>query len=436
MALKRGALTFSRFFVTGTPPRDLRKKYLESVKLRTFQPLEPEDEAVDSVGWCVMERPFDLDFELDKMFYDRFVLLGLRIDKWRIPAVLLRAQVADEEQRMLSKAGARERITRTEREEIKLRVIARLRRKLPPASRAFDVCWDLDTGRVLLFTHSAKVIAEFSALFEKTFGFEPVQDSPYAGAKRAELPKALGSRLEKVEPTSFMQGRKKLAAEPARKEAAKREAPKRDADTDADGDSDDADLDLLERIESTRFLGAEFLLWVWLRSEFVSNELVLGEAGEADAWLEKKLVFEHILDKNERVAIRGAQPTDGAEAREAVRGLKMPVSSRVGLRLGEREVAWDLHGPKFLIGSAALPAVLGDEGDDAFLERTSLIDELLSLSDELYFAFLRERLSPLWQEAWQPAIVAWAEGDSVPAAALKALAASSKPARRAKRAAR
>ncbi len=421
MPLKRGALTFTRLFVTGSPPRDLRKKYLEVVKLRKFQPLTPEDEATDSVGWCVMERPFDLDFEVDKIFYDRFVLLGFRIDKWRIPGPLLRAQVADEEQRMLSRAGSREKLTRAEREEIKLRVITRLRRKIPPASRAFDVCWDLDMGRVLLFTHSAKVIAEFAALFEKTFGMEPVQDSPYAAAKRAELPKALASRLEKVEPTSFVQGRKKLA------EAAKKEPAKREKDAE---ESDDDDLDLLERIETTRFLGAEFLLWIWLRAELVSGPLELGEAGEAEAWLEKKLLFEHILDKNERVAIRGVQPTDGAEAREAVRGLKLPVSSRVGLRLGEREVAWDAQGPKFLIGSATLPQVLGDEGDDAFLERTSLIDELLSLSDELYFTFLRDRLSPLWQDAWQPAIVAWAEGEGVPPAALKAIGASAKATRR------
>lgn len=416
MGLRRGALTFTRFLVTGQPPRDLRKKYFDAVRLRAFQPLSPDDEASEAVGWCVMERPFDLDFEPDKIFYDRFVLLGFRVDKWRIPSALLRAQVQDEEQRLLSRNG-REKLTRGEREEIKQKVLARLRRKIPPVSRAFDVFWDLDSGLVLLFTHSKRVVNEFTALFEKTFGFEPVADSPYGAAKRSELPKALLNRLQSVEPTSFTQARQKLAAREKPLEAPKPEPEQR-----SDGENDE----LYERIESTRFLGSEFLLWIWLRAELLSPELSLGALGDAEAWLERSLAFEHLLDKNEKVLVRGVLPTGSAEAREAVRNLKMPVSSRVTLRLGDQDLAWNFNGPKFLIGGAALPKVSKEGDDDAFLERVALIEQLLAASDALYTAFLRERLAPLWQEAWQPAIVAWAEGEAVPTGALKALAATTK----------
>jgi recombination associated protein RdgC len=420
MGLRRGALTFTRLFVTGKPPKDLRKRYLDAVRLRGFQALKPEEEASEAVGWCVIERPFDLDFEPDKIFYDRFVLLGLRVDKWRIPGPLLRAQVHDEEQRMLSRAG-REKLTRAEREEVKLRVIGRLRRKIPPVSRAFDAFWDLDAGTVLLFTHSTRVIAEFGALFEKTFGFEPVQDSPYVAAKRADLPKALLERLERVEPTSFSQGRKKLAAKASEKKA--EPAPAED---------DDEMDDVLERIESTRFLGAELLLWVWLRAELVSEKVSLGELGEGEAWLEKKLAFEHVLDKSEKVTIRGVQPTGTSEAREAIRNMKLPVSSRIALRLGDHELGYDLQGLKLAVGSATLPSVVDGEGDDAFLERTALIEQLLTICDGLYFAFLRERLAPLWQEAWQPAIAAWADGEAIPTSALQAITRAGKPPRAAK----
>jgi len=109
--------------------------------------------------------------------------------------------------------------------------------------------------------------------------------------------------------------------------------------------------------------------------------------------------------------------------------LKYPISSRVALRRGEQELGWDLQGPKFLIGSATLPSVLDDEGDDAFLERTALIHELARQVDALYFAFLRERLAPLWKEAWEPAIVAWADGESVPTTALQALVKAARPPR-------
>jgi len=174
LGVSRGALTFTRLFVQGKPPKDLRKRYTEAVRLRKFTPLLPEDEASEAIGWCVIERPFDLDLQPDRLFYDRFVTLGFRVDKWKIPGVLLRSQVADEEQRMLSRGSGREKLTRAEKEDIKLRVIGRLRKKILPTSRAFDVLWDLDAGTVLLFTHSARTTEEFAAHFEKRKSFKNV----------------------------------------------------------------------------------------------------------------------------------------------------------------------------------------------------------------------------------------------------------------------
>ncbi len=84
----------------------------------------------------------------------------------------------------------------------------------------------------------------------------------------------------------------------------------------------------------------------------------------------------------------------------------------------------------FLLGGGAIPALLKEEGDDAFLERTALIEKLTSLLDALFAAFLRERLAPSWSKAWEPALLAWVEGESVPASALKEIAAATRAARR------
>jgi recombination associated protein RdgC len=432
LGVSRGALTFTRLFVQGKPPKDLRKKYLDAVRLRKFTPLAPEDEASEAVGWCVIERPFDLDFQPDRLFYDRFVLLGFRVDKWKIPGVLLRSQVADEEQRMLSRAG-REKLTRAEKEDIKLRVIGRLRKKILPTSRAFDVLWDLDAGTVLFFTHSARATEEFSALFETTFGLELQADSPYAAAGRAQLSPAMQKLFEKVEPVSFSAGRKaKSALEKARAgtEPVEVEAKTRGKANAQEQEEDEEQSELMERIETTRFLGAELLLWIWLRQELFNEPVVLGKLGEAEVWLDRQLTLEHILDKLERVTVRGSQPSGSPEAREAVRNMKLPVSGRVVLRIAEQDFAFAFNAPRFLIGGGAVPALLKEEGDDAFLERTSLIERLTGLLDALFTAFLRERLAPSWVKAWQPALVAWMEGESVPASALKEIAAATRAARR------
>ena len=429
MGVSRGALTFTRLFVQGKPPKDLRKRFLEAVRLRKFTPLAPEDEASEAVGWCVVERPFDLDFETDRMFYDRFVQLGFRVDKWRIPGVLLRSQIADEQQRMLARAG-REKLTRAEKEDIKLRVTARLRKKILPTSRAFDMLWDLDAGTVLLFTHAARTTDEFMALFQKTFGLELELDSPYAAAGRSQLSSAQQKLFDKVEPVSFAAGRKAKAALEKAAQAQRAEAQAEEAQDEEGEELSEEEAELIERIETTRFLGSELLLWVWLRQELFNEPVALGEHGSAEVWLDRKLTLEHILDRAERVAVRGAQPSGSAEAREAVRNMKLPVASRLVLRLKEQDFSFDFNAPRFLIGGGAIPALLKEEGDDAFLERTSLIERLTSLLDALFAAFLRERLSSSWSKAWEPALMAWVEGQSVPASALKEIAAATRAARR------
>ncbi|HYP88031.1 MAG TPA: hypothetical protein VEQ59_07750 [Polyangiaceae bacterium] len=431
MGVSRGALTFTRLFVQGKPPKDLRKRYLDAVRLRKFTPLAPEDEASEAVGWCVIERPFDLDFQADQIFYDRFVQLGFRVDKWRLPGAMVRAQVADEQQRMLSRAG-REKLTRAEKEDIKLRVIGRLRKKILPTSRAFDMLWDLDAGTVLLFTHAARTTEEFQALFQTTFGLELQIDSPYAAAGRAGLSATMQKAFDRVEPLSFAAGRKaKSLLEKAATEREPAESKARGkADDEEEEELDEEEAALIERIESTRFLGSELVLWVWLRQELFNEPIALGEHGSAEVWLDRKLTLEHVLDKTERVAVRGAQPSGSTEAREAVRNMKLPVGTRLVLRLAERDFAFDFNALRFLIGGGAIPALLKEEGDDAFLERTALIEKLTTLLDALFAAFLRERLAPSWAKAWQPALVAWFEGESVPASALKEIAAATRAARR------
>jgi hypothetical protein len=430
LGVSRGALTFTRLFVQGKPPKDLRKRYLEAVRLRKFTPLAPEDEASEAVGWCVIERPFDLDFQADSIFYDRFVQLGFRVDKWRLPGALVRSHVADEQQRMLSRAG-REKLTRAEKEDIKLRVIGRLRKKILPTSRAFDVLWDLDAGTVLLFTHAARSTEEFSSLFETTFGLALVVDSPHAAAGRAKLTPAMQKLFDKVQPVSFSAGRKAKSAlekPPAKAEAV--EPAKNTRKPPEEPELDEAEAELIERIETTRFLGSELVLWVWLRQELFNEPIALGEHGSAEVWLDRKLTLEHVLDRTERVAVRGAQPSGSTEAREAVRNMKLPVATRLLLRLAEQDFAFDFNAPRFLIGGGAVPALLKEEGDDAFLERTSLIERLTTLLDALFAAFLRERLAPSWSKAWEPALVAWFEGENVPASALKEIAAATRAAKR------
>ncbi|HEY3666376.1 MAG TPA: hypothetical protein VGL19_10265, partial [Polyangiaceae bacterium] len=144
----------------GALPKDLRRRFLEAARLRVFQPLKPEDEALEATGWCVIERPFDLELDSAKMFHDSYVLLGFRVDRYRIPGALLRSQITDEEQRQLSRTK-KAKLSRNEKLEIKERVVMRLRKKVIPTSKAIDMSWHLDSGNVLFFGHSKRVLGDF-----------------------------------------------------------------------------------------------------------------------------------------------------------------------------------------------------------------------------------------------------------------------------------
>jgi hypothetical protein len=422
VSARRGSLTLTRLFVQGKPPGDLRKPFMAAIRLRAFQPLDPDGEVSESSGWCVMDRPFDLEFEPDKVFEDRCLVLGFRTDRFRVPPALVRAQLADEEARLLSRSG-KDRLSRNERLELRDKIVLRLRRKLAPSTRAVDVVWDLDSGSVLFFSHSRRVLADFCAHFEKTFRLELEEDSPYRAALRAELPRALLRELERIEPLRLAaRVRPSSKAEASEKRAAAPAKAKEQADNTAAADSEAPEDDALQRIESTRFLGSEFLLWIWVRGEFSTASIRLDEDDELDVWLDRQLAFESPIDKNERVTVRGMAPADSEEAREAVRAGKLPVLAHIVLRGTSRDFLCGLSAPRFGITGAKVPAVLKEEPGEAFLERMTLCESLFSLLDSLYHAFLRDRLSDTWTSGWEPAIAAWAKAEAVPPSLLQKIA--------------
>lgn len=418
MGARGGTLTFTRFFTQGALPKDLRRKFLEAAKLRAFQPLKPEDEATEASGWCAMERPFDLELDAAKMFHDSYVLLGFRVDRYRIPGALLKSQIADEEQRLRDRTK-KERLSRNEKQEIKDRVVMRLRKKVIPSSKAVDVVWHLDEGTVLFFGHSKRVMGDFAALFEKTFGLPLVEDSPFAAVGRAGLSRELTRAFKDVEPICYSDGRKLLGKPVSKPKAVEAEEEPEAAATKAEPASEEDDL--LERIESTRFLGPEFLLWLWLRAEIVDRPVTLPEIGQIESWLDNHITLQSDIDPNERVTVRGAAPSGSEEAREAVRAQKFPMRARVAMRNEERDFACVLVADRYAVAGGVIPAVLTKDTDDAFGERMALVGQLSQILDGLFAAFLQERLTATWKQGWEPAVVSWMEGEDVPAGVLAKL---------------
>lgn len=186
MPALRGSLTYARFFVNGDVPDDFRERFMRSIRLRAMKPLEPDEEELERSGWAKLGDPFELELAYDDVFVNEYINLGFRTDRWAIPGPVLRARLKEAETAYLQKKG-RERLSRTEKAELKLMVAKKLRRNMAPATRSVDVSWALNEGIVRFFSHAQKPGAAMMELFKKTFNLELVPESPYTGASRIGL---------------------------------------------------------------------------------------------------------------------------------------------------------------------------------------------------------------------------------------------------------
>jgi hypothetical protein len=198
----RGSLTFSRFFVTGDLPDDLAGATLKRIRASASQPLIPEEDDAERHGWCSIEDPMDTDLGHEKVFFNEYVCLGLRIDRWAVPKPLLNAHLRDAEAALLAKKGL-ERLGKKARQDLKLFVLKKLRRQLIPVTKSVDLVWNVQTGVARFFSQSPRIHLLVQELFEKTFRLALVPESPGTAAERRGLDAREEKAWEGLEPTSL-----------------------------------------------------------------------------------------------------------------------------------------------------------------------------------------------------------------------------------------
>jgi hypothetical protein len=202
MPALRGSLTYARYFVEGEPPDDFRDAFVRALRLRAMKPLEPDDEALERSGWCAIGEPFELALDYENVFYNNYLNVGFRTDRWVVPGPMLKAKMREAETAYLAKKG-RERLSKRERGELKELVMRKLRRSLVPQMRVVDLSWSLEEGVVRFFSLAARPAAAMGDLFTKTFGLKLVPEAPYTLAARLGLGKAEEKAWEALEPTAL-----------------------------------------------------------------------------------------------------------------------------------------------------------------------------------------------------------------------------------------
>ena len=187
MSALKGSLSYVRLFVEEELPKDFRERYMRAIRHRVIEPLRADDEALQRVGFCRIGEPFELSLRHDMVFFEGFINLGVRTDRWVFPGSLVKARMREAEAAYLEKKG-RQRLSKHERGELKLAVQHKLKQRLTPQVRAVDLSWSLEEKLVRFFTHSPRSIAGLLELFEKTFHLKLVVEAPYTlGARSGVL---------------------------------------------------------------------------------------------------------------------------------------------------------------------------------------------------------------------------------------------------------
>jgi recombination associated protein RdgC len=164
-------------------------------------------------------------------------------------------------------------------------------------------------------------------------------------------------------------------------------------------------MDLVDLIQEKRFLGQEFLAWLWYKSEERGGNVELPGTGDILVIFEKHMLLEYGDGADcEKLICRGLQ-TELKEARAGLALGKKPEQARIRLGRGDFEFSVTLTAATMEFRSVRLPKTAGaDHGDDPdslegqILERIGLFEELTSLVNELFRMFIKVRSSGQWSE--------------------------------------
>ncbi len=165
-------------------------------------------------------------------------------------------------------------------------------------------------------------------------------------------------------------------------------------------------MDLVDLITEKRFLGQEFITWLWWKSEERGGSVNLPGQGDIIVVFEKHMVLEYgEADYSEKLICSGLQ-TELKEARTGLRTGKKLEQARIQIVKGDYEFNVTLGATLFEYRNVRPPktgasvsenAKSDEEIEGLILERIFLFEELTRIVNDLFRVYLKSRLSENWQ---------------------------------------
>ena len=177
-------------------------------------------------------------------------------------------------------------------------------------------------------------------------------------------------------------------------------------------------LDVSVSYNRYKFIGHEFLTWLWCRIDQESEILAQGGSFQVG----NRVVIENRLgaDSMETVTVKG----DNAGMEEAYLALRkgaLVTEMNMIFREGDQEWQFTLKGESLHLSALKVPATeivkRSEEFEGAVLDKTYLVERLVSAIRNTFTDFIKLRISETWKNKETGRIRKWLSENQPPGAA-------------------
>lgn len=172
----------------------------------------------------------------------------------------------------------------------------------------------------------------------------------------------------------------------------------------------------MELIEQGRFLGEEFLLWLWMQSQMEGG--ASGVEGDGSAcFVDDAIQLVSERGEVKEISLRKGSPSESREAFEALsRGMR-PARMKLRILSGDMEWVFSLSAATLDMGTLKLPPSTGKAPQDRLHDRLYLLEEGAGHLERRLQRFLEVRAGApadllATMKAWVRAGLAGAGGDA------------------------
>jgi len=368
MGIQSSAATFTRFHVEDPVQKDFWAFVEKGLQEGSFHPV-PEDRS-EAAGFSSWDDLFDTSFDSASHQKGEYVAFRFRVDRRKVPSILLKQQVQAAIQEHREKSEGKWP-TREEKLEIREDVLEGLMARSLPQPAACELVWDTRKKLLLVGTTGRKMLEAVRGHLETHLRLYPV-------------------------PLCHVEWARNLL--PA-------------------GGPERAALDALvspqsgSLLEEGRPLGLEFLTWLWFFSETGGGLFTPEDGPEAEIHPGERMVLSLPDDGREKVVCT-TPAVSLDEARTAQQRGKRVEEMQLYMKIGESEYSLKLDASLWAVRGLRTPKQLRDpaeedEADGLFLEKMYFVEKVSGCLDAAYRRFLSQRLSSAWEAEVLPAIKKW-----------------------------